>query len=146
MANPRKIIDHRGQGFRAFTFLVDGTSIVHSATAKDGSASAGLAVGLVAGTEDTVELVVDGQNVLGRLLHVEADGTCAVQVEGVCELAAGNGATVTRGAPVVGALGAASARGYVRAIAPATLADVAQGRHRILKAADPTKMQIHLGV
>jgi hypothetical protein len=144
MANPRKLIDHLGIAPVALTFLSDGSTIAFSRTAAGGSTAVGLAVGLVAGTEDTVELVADAQAVLGRLIVVEADGACVVQVGGVAEFRAGNAVTLLRGGRLVGALGAASARGYVRPPATATPAEVNAARHTVLKIADPTKAQTYL--
>lgn len=144
MANPRKLIDHLGILPGASTFLIDGATITYSASAAGGSAAVGKAVGLVAGTEDTVELVADAQAVLGRLIVVEPDGACVVQIAGVVELAAGNAVTLLRGGSVVGALGPASARGYVRPPATATPAEVNAARHTVLKIADPARAQVFL--
>src|SRR5574338_644806 len=114
MANPRMLTGPLdGVGYRAVTFKIDGSTITYDATQSLGSAVAGRAVGLVAGTQNTVELVDAGDTVLGRLDHVEPDGGCAVQIEGECKLPQGDGVDVVRGQPIMGALGASSARGYI---------------------------------
>lgn len=147
MANPRKLVFHDGIGYRAETFFIDASTIVFDATKKDGSVAAGFAVQMVPGTEDTVELTADAGEVLGKLLHVEADGGCAVQVEGVCRLPGANGATWTarRGAKIVGGLGVSNARGYIRPQAVATLAEVAVAKHTVQKIADTTSIEVMLG-
>jgi hypothetical protein len=144
MANPRKIVGtHDGVGFRALTFLVDGSTITYSDTASLGSAVAGRAVSLVAGTQFAVELTNTGTPVLGRLDHVESDGTCVVQIEGECKLPQGNAVDVARGGKVVGALGAASARGYIGP--PAVTAQGAlDARHTVLDDATATAISVYL--
>lgn len=152
MANPRQVVVHDGIGFRALTFKADGSTIVYSATTKFGGSMAGLAVGLVSGTADTVELVADGQAVLGRLDHIEGDGFCTVQIEGQAYLPAGDSQTLTRGAKIVGALGTSSAKGYIRnaavpggAYAQATATDSSRGRHTVLDVADTDGISVMLG-
>jgi hypothetical protein len=145
MANPRKIVGtHDGVGFRALTFLIDGVTITYSDTATLGSAVAGRAVSMVAGSQFVVELTNTGTAVLGRLDHVEPDGVCVVQIEGECKLPQGNAVDVVRGNKIIGALGAASARGYV---GPPT-ADVAgalAARHTVLDDAVSTAISVYLG-
>jgi hypothetical protein len=146
MANPRRITGPLdGIGFRAATFLIDGSTITWSATDALGSAVAGRAVGLVAGTQNTVELVAAGQDILGRLDHVESDGACAVQFEGECKLPQGNGVTVVRGDKIVGALGAASARGFIGPGDGTSGATALAGRHTVLDVAVTTAISVMLG-
>jgi len=74
--------------------------------------------------DDTVALAADGDAVVGKLIKVEGDLKCSVRVHGFVTLPAGASATVTRGKKIVGALGASSAKGYIRdaVIAGATYA------------------------
>jgi hypothetical protein len=109
--------------FDAITLWADNSTIVFNVTQPDGSAQVGFAVTYGAGT-DVVKLCVDGDPVLGRLLKVEADGACSIQHKGMCHLAAGNAATITPGIKLVGALGPASAAGYVRNANSATAAEL----------------------
>lgn len=134
MADPRDKTDFTNIGYRGVTKTIDNSTIVYDATKINGSASAGLAVKLSAAGA-IVALVQDGDPVDGVLVSVEDDNFCTVQVEGFATLPGGASATITQNLKFVGALGASSARGYIRAIAPATLADVAAGRGRIV---DPT--------
>ena len=145
MANPRKLVGpHDGVGFRALTFLVDGTTIAYSATASLGSAVAGRAVTLVPGTQFAVELAAAADPVLGRLDHVETDGTCVVQIEGECKLPQGDSVTVVRNGKVVGAAGPAAALGYVGP--PAVTAQGAlDARHLVLDVATTTALSVYLG-
>src|SRR6188768_3429478 len=138
MPNPRMAVAH-DENFAAYdTFIADGVTIVFDRTVARGSAAAGRAVGIKSTTDNVIELVVDAQAILGRLERVEADGKCVVQVGGYMKLPGGLSATLTRGGKLVGALGTASAKGYVRAAAPATLADVAAARGYVVEVADAT--------
>lgn len=108
----RNQVAYAGIRYDAITKKIDNSTIVFDATKANGATAVGLAV-TISG-DDTVALVADGDRVLGKLLKVEADGFCTVQDTGFVSLPAGDGATVTAGQPVVGALGAASAKGYIR--------------------------------
>lgn len=126
MTDPRAVIRHTGNHARYETFKIDNSEITFSATAQGGSAQVGLAVALT--TDDTVDLAGDGEAVLGKLVSVESDLYCTVQIGGFCTLPAGNAATLTLGRKVVGALNASSAKGYVKAFAASgsyTAAEVA---------------------
>lgn len=93
------------------TFAHDAT-IVYSATEAGGSVSVGKAVSIE--SNNLVTLVGDGENVLGKLISVDSDGFCTVQHHGFMTLPGGSGATLTAGLKIVGALGAASAEGYIK--------------------------------
>lgn len=93
------------------TFAYDAT-IVFDATKVGGSEQVGLAVSIE--SNNVVTLAGDGENVLGKLIRVEDDGFCTVQHSGFMTLPGGNGATLTAGLKIVGALGAASAEGYIK--------------------------------
>lgn len=127
MADNRAVVRHDGNHARYETHKIDNSEITYSATAAGGSASVGLAVAL--STDDTVDLCGDGEAVYGKLISVEADGFCTVQIGGFCTLPGGNGATLTIGNKVVGALNASSAKGYVKIFAATTptAAEVALG-------------------
>jgi len=143
MANPRAITDYMGIGYRAITMVADGTTIVYDKAQNGGSASVGLAVQSVGNNQ--AGLTTDASEVVGRLERVEPDGMCVVQIHGGCELPAGNGATVTAGTKIVGALGASSAPGYIRNVAGATAAEGAVARHTILDATTSTAVKVMLG-
>jgi hypothetical protein len=126
MANPRNKVEYDDQHFVSDKFKYDST-IVFNAAANDGnSAQVGLAVTLVA--DDTVGLAADGNLVLGKLIIVEGDGKCGVQIGGHMYLPRGTAATVTRGEKIVGALGPTSAKGYIRAVATGTAAELGHAR------------------
>jgi hypothetical protein len=119
------------------TYKTDNSTIVHDATKNNGSVSVGLAVKI--STHKTVALAEDGNQVEGKLIQVEPDNKGVVQVGGYCKLPGGDGATLTPGNPFVGALGAASAKGYIRmaaatagAYAQATATDIRNARGAIV--------------
>jgi hypothetical protein len=141
MANPRNTTDFGDLLAEQVTYLHD-SSIVFDRTKANGSAQVGLAVRLTA--DRTVGLTQDATPVHGKLINVEGDGKCAVQVRGYCELPGGTGATFTLGAGVVGDLDTA-AEGYVRGRAAATLAEVAVQRGRVIDDTTLTAVIIDLG-
>lgn len=145
MANPRKVIGHEGIGYRAETFLIDGSTIVWAETEKNGSAVAGRAVGLVVGTANVVELVDTGDQVLGRLDNVAQDGACTVQIEGQCFLPQGDGDDVVRGGKIVGAQGVGGALGFI-APPSADAAGALAARHRVEDDTTATAISVYLGV
>jgi hypothetical protein len=142
MANPRAVVDYMGIGFKAITMVADGATITYNSALAGGSAAVGLAVQVTG--NNTAALAADGTEVIGRLERVEADGMCAVQIEGGCELPGGNGATLTAGSRIVGALNASAAPGYIRAAA-ASAAEAAVAGHRILDASTTTAVKVMLG-
>lgn len=145
MANPRRIVGPLdGIGYRAATFKADGSTINFDATQALGDDVVGRAVGLVAGTQDTVELVAAGQDILGRLDHVESDNTVVVQIEGECKLPQGNAVTVVRGDKIVGALGAASARGFIGPGDGTSGTTALAGRHTVIDTAVTTAVSVML--
>jgi hypothetical protein len=147
MSDSRKVFDINGLGTAraggAITAAFDST-IVFDHTQNGNSAAFKLAVQFTGNGQ--VGLTTDASPVHGQLLLCENDGECTVQIWGGVLLPAGNAATVTAGSKIVGALGAASAKGYIRNVAAATLAEVAVARHTIMDASDPTAVQVFLGV
>ena len=87
MANPRKVVDFEGIGLLTATYLIDGVTITYDATKAGGSAVVGRAVTL--SDDAVVALTEDGDAVEGKLLTVERDGACTVQVGGFCTLPGG---------------------------------------------------------
>lgn len=138
MATPRDGLDYSGIKPVNVTYKYDSTIVFDNTKAKN-SAQAGLAVTLTA--DDTVGLCADGDHVLGRLEIVHAGGQgggtiCSVQVRGYLKLPLGNAATVTRGNSIVGALGAASAKGYIRGVNTAVAAELGKASGTVQRAVD----------
>lgn len=140
MADPRNDVDFEGIGYEAVTYKHDDT-IVYSATVANGSASVGLAVSLE--TAETVTLAGDGEAIEGKLVKVESDGKCVVQVGGYMKLPAGTGAALTVGKKIVGDL-LSSAEGYIREVNTATAAELGLCRGRIIDAGTTTAVVVHL--
>lgn len=141
MADARNTVDFEGIGAEYVTFLIDDSTITYSATATNGSAQVGLAVAL--STHKTVELVGDGEEVLGKLISVESDDKAVVQVGGYMELPAGTSATLTPGKKIVGDL-LVSAEGYIREVATATAAELGVARGMIIDAGTTTAVMVRL--
>lgn len=135
-----RVIDFEGIDSEYATFQFDST-IVYDKTKTGGAAQVGLAVTLV--SAGAVGLTQDGNGVKGKLIQVEPD-VCNVQIEGGMTLPGGTGATLTVGKKIVGALGAASAKGYVREVAVATAAELGLARGEIIDASVTTAVKIML--
>jgi hypothetical protein len=142
MANPRKIVKYNGIRYEAQTFKIDGVTITYDEDEENGSAQANLAVTMSA--DDTVALTADGNAVVGKLLKVEHDGMCNVQTAGYMALPKGDGAMLTRGSKIVGDLGAAAARGYVRDVATATAAELGVARGMVVNTADTEDVWVRM--
>lgn len=140
--DPRARISMLGVDYHATTYK-HGSSIVYSATLAGGAATTMIGKAVVMGADDTVELSQDAERIVGKLISVESDGFCAVQDEGYCELPAGDSATVTVGSLIVGALGAASAHGYIRTAA-ANTAEALKGRGAIVNNDTTTAVVVKL--
>jgi len=121
MADNRKTVAYDGLEASYQTMKIDNSEITYDATKAGGSASVGLAVALAgaggASNDDIVDLAGDNENIFGKLISVQADGFCTVQVAGYMALPGGNGATLNLDMKVMGALNASSAKGYIKGIA-----------------------------
>lgn len=73
--------------------------------------------------DDTVKLAADADPVFGKLLKVEADLGCTVQVRGFCTLGGGTAATLTRGRRAIGALNGGNP-GFIRVVNTAAAAEL----------------------
>lgn len=141
MADPRATLLHVQDPEGSYeTFTADGVSITYSATVEGGSSQVGLAVTLVAGV---LETAADGEAVIGKLLKVEKDLTCLVQVGGKMTLPGGTGATLTQGARIVGDL-LVAAEGYIQAAASGTAAHHVVSRGFIIDASTTTAVVVRL--
>jgi hypothetical protein len=141
MADPRNTVAFDDIGYEAQTFLIDNSTITYSATATNGSASVGLAVALSAA--ETVELVGDGEEVIGKLIKVESDNKAVVQTAGYMTLPGGTGASLTVGKKIVGDL-LVSAEGYIREVATGTAAELGVARGFIVDAGTTTAVVVKL--
>ena len=141
MSDPRNAVSFEGIGFEAETFVHDATIVYNSALAG-GSAQVGLAV--TNEGSQTVSLVGDGENILGKLIKVEQDGKCVVQTGGFVTLPGGDGATLTEGTKIVGDLGVGSAEGYIRSVATATAAELGVARGQIIDSSTATAVVVRL--
>lgn len=144
MADPRLAVDYSEIGAENVTYKIDDSTITYDVTKDGGSDQVGLAVTLVAATADTIELVGDGEMVLGRLVQVEAHNVATVQVAGYMQLPGGDGATLTRGKAIVGDLGADSAEGYIREVNTAQAAELGVCRGFINEPSTTTAVWVRL--
>lgn len=142
MADPRNAVDFTGIGYKAQTFLIDNSTITYSATATNGSSKVGLAVAFSA--SKTVETAGDGEEVVGKLISVDSDNKAVVQTGGYMTLPGGNGASLTPGKRIVGALNASSAEGYIREVATGTAAELGVARGMIVDAGTTTAVVVKL--
>lgn len=142
MADPRATLSFEGIDYQAETYNGDST-IVFDATKAGGSASAGLAVTVTGNGQ--CGLTADANPLLGKLIKVEWDGKCTVQTDGYCTLPSGNGQTLIADSRPVGALGASSAKGYIRNANSAVAAEtVAAGDALVVDASVATAVVVNL--
>lgn len=140
MADPRSLVHVQDAEPRCESFTADGVSITYTATVAGGSSQVGLAVTLVGGV---LELAADGEAIVGKLLKVEKDLTCNVQISGMMTLPGGTGATLTQGARIVGDL-LVAAEGYIQAAASGTAAHHVVSRGFIVDASDTAAVVVYL--
>ncbi len=135
MADPRAVACHDDNHARYETYKADNSTIAYSATTNGGSSAVGLAVTLTS-TDDTVALAGDGEVVMGKLISVESDLFCVVQIGGFCKLPGGASATLTVGTKIVGDLDGSSNKGYIQTLSETVSASPTQGEvQNVLKAA-----------
>lgn len=143
MTDPRATSSFLGINYHGTTYKY-GSTITYDGTKAGGAATTMIGKAVAMGADDTVDLAQDGDRIVGKLLLVDDDGFCSVQDGGFCELPAGASATVTVGVPIVGALGASSARGYVRAAASNSDAEARDARGRIVNNDVTTALVVEL--
>ena len=149
MPDPRNTVAFDEVATRRVTYKIDNVTIIYDKTKTKGSAQVGFAVGL--SDDGIVELVNDNNVIEGKLDEVFPDNKASVIVDGYAFLPAGAAAAVAIGRKVIGALGPAGARGFVKAVpaasAPPTQAEVnaaLNGRGAIVANDDTTKLVIRL--
>jgi len=97
------------------TFQGDGSTIKYDATKPNRSDAVGKAFKINA--DGKGELVADGDEIDGKVISVDDDHKfTGAYMFGGLNLPLGQNATVARGDKVVGALGASSAKGHVKAL------------------------------
>lgn len=141
----RKQVDYTDIRYDGIPAKIDGVTIVFDATKVNGADPTMIGKAVTLSAADTVALCADGDHVYGKLLSVEPDGFCTVQRWGMAELPGGASAALTLGKMIVGALGAASAKGYIREVATATAAELGKMRGTIINAAVTTAVVVDLG-
>ena len=77
MSNPRATVLVEGLRTYQVSGTYDNSTVLYDATKANGSSQVGLAVTITSG--DLIALAGDGEFVYGKLLQVEADGTCVIE-------------------------------------------------------------------
>lgn len=142
MADPRAVVNHEGDDGHWETYQIDASTILYDADEAGGSAQVGLAVTL--SSDDVIALCADGNAVAGKLELVTKDGFARIQDGGYTTLPGGDGATLTLNEKFVGALGAAAAKGYIRAVATGTAAELGHARGAIINNNTTTAVVVKL--
>lgn len=143
MSDPRKTIAFDEIDNNRTTFKIDASTITYDALQVGGSAQVNKAVKLSA--DNTIALTTDGSMVLGKLDKVEADGFASVIDDGYVTLPGGNGAALTRGKHIVGAVDAGSAGGFIREVATGVAAELGVCDHKIIASGTATAVLVSLG-
>lgn len=151
LTNPRNQVNNAESGARRVTYKIDNSTIVYDATKANGAADTMIGKAVTLSADDTVALAGDGDAIEGKLILVESDNKCSVQVAGVMTLPGGDSATLTRGKKIVGDLGPASAKGYIRDVvvaagtyAAAEANEALKARGRIINVADTANVVVDL--
>lgn len=129
-------IDFNGIGEQRVTVEIDNSTITYEKDESQGTSYAGRAVTMAA--NKTIALADDGEAVVGRLITVQVDNKATMQFGGFMSLPKGQGATLTLGGPIVGALGAGGAKGYVRDVDTAVVAELAAAKGSIIDTSGTT--------
>lgn len=142
MPDPRATLSSEGIDAEYKTYAIDNSTITYDATKANGAATTMLDKAVTLSGNDIVALCADGDPVIGRLDAVTSDNYARVQVEGFTSLPGGASAALGLGLVAVGALGAASARGYIRQAASGTAAETIKSGPTIENAADTTAVVV----
>jgi hypothetical protein len=142
MPDPRNVISVESIDANYVTLLTDAVTILFDITQLDGAAVATIGQAVSLSGNSTVQLASDAEGVIGKLISVEGDNKATVQFEGFMRLPGGSAATLTLGSSIVGALGAASAKGFIRSASGSVAAEIIRMRGRIIDAADTTNVQV----
>ncbi len=142
MPTGRNQVDYTGIDYDALTVKIDNSTIVYDQTQPGGAAATMIGKAVTWSADDTVALAADGDYVLGVLERVTDDGFATVQNDGFIKFPAGLAAVVTRGTGIVGATGAAAAKGYVRSVNTAVAAELGKMNGRVVNTADPTAVVV----
>jgi hypothetical protein len=141
LTNPRNTIAFDEIEAVPVTFLIDNATITYDATLANGAAATMIGKAVTLSAARTVALAADADPVIGKLLSVESDNKCSVQIGGFMELPGGTAAGLTLGCTIVGAL-LVAAKGYVRV---AVAAESPKARGRIVDASVTTAVVVYLG-
>lgn len=114
LTNPRNTTAFDEIDAQSVTYLIDNSTITYDGTLANGAAATMIGKAVSFSAARTVQLASDAEPVVGKLISVESDNKANVQIDGFMELPGGASAGLTLGCTIVGALGAASAKGYVR--------------------------------
>ena len=145
LATPRNIVGfEETAGPHDLTYKIDNSTITYDATKANGAAATMIGKAVTLSAADTVALAADGDAVIGKLLLVEGDNKCSVRTKGFVSLPGGNGASLTLGKKIVGALNASSEKGYIREVATGTAAELGKARGFIQNAGDTTAVGVML--
>lgn len=142
MSNPRATVEVAGLRTYRVSGTYDNSTVLYDATKANGSSQVGLAVTLTSG--DLIALAGDGEPIYGKLVQVEADGTCVIERGFGVVLPGGTSASLTRGKAIVGDL-LVSAKGYIREVATATAAELGvMGGSAIIDPSTTTAVVVNL--
>jgi len=144
LATPRNIVGYEEIDADLVTYKIDNSTITYDSTKANGAATTMINKAVTFSADDTVALAADGDAIVGKLIKVEGDNKCAVKVEGYMTLPGGNGASLTRGKKIVGALNASSEKGYIREVATGTAAELGKARGFIQNSSDTAAVIVRL--
>lgn len=143
MADPRLAVAFDEVGAVFASFKIDDSTITYSATSNGGAAATMIGHAVTMSAADTIALAADATAVIGKLIKVEKDGVATVQIAGGMKLPGGNGASLTLGKKIVGAVDGAAAPGHIRECGAAA-GEYVLARGMILDAGTTTAVELYL--
>ena len=141
LTNPRNTIAFDEIDAGSVSFLIDNATIVYDATQSNGAVAATIGKAVTLSAARTAALAADADPIIGKLISVESDNKCNVQVDGFMELPGGTAAGLTLGCTIVGAL-LVAAKGYIRV---SVAAESPKARGAIIDASVTTAVIVRLG-
>ena len=140
LTNPRNAVAFDEIDAESVTFLIDNSTIAYDGTLANGAPTTMIGKAVTLSAARTVALAADADPIVGKLISVETDNKCNVQVDGFMELPGGTAAGLTLGCTIVGAL-LGAAKGYIRV---SVAAESPKARGCIIDAAVTTAVIVQL--
>lgn len=145
MPDPRLLVSFEGIDAAFASFKLDNVTLVIDVTQLGNLPVAQNLKAVSLSAASTIQLCADADPLVGKIVGADPSGVTGelfgtVQIEGFCALPGGLAAALTLGFRIVGATGAAAARGFIRA---AVAAESIKQSAQITDNTDPTNCVVN---